>query len=269
MLKQRIITALILAPVALAGVFLLPPPEFAIFTGVIILIGAWEWANLAGFEGHYRYIYALLLAPLMFLSSLIPPLYILVPGAIWWALAFYLVATYGLDSWKTQSRWNKALIGPFILIPAWISLVQLKQMPDSNYLILLLFFLIWGADIGAYFAGRAFGKRKLAPRVSPGKSWAGVAGGLLSAAVIAMLMSLWAGEPVFLTHNWLIFLIACLFVVGVSILGDLTISLFKRERGVKDSSALLPGHGGILDRIDSLVAAGPYFALFMLVLGRG
>jgi|TARA_B110000263_G_C15147364_1_gene436178 phosphatidate cytidylyltransferase len=146
-------------------------------------------------------------------------------------------------------------------------MVQLKTYPDSNYLIVLLFLLIWGADIGAYFTGKAFGKRKLAPRVSPGKSWAGFYGGLATALIIGSLMALVSPNTVQLVSvEGMIFLGCCGFVAVVSVLGDLTISMFKRNAGVKDSSNLLPGHGGFLDRIDSLLSAGPLFALIVWVV---
>lgn len=265
MLKQRIITALILAPIVVAGIFLLPLFEFSLFIGAIIAIGAWEWAGLAGFEGRHRFVYAGLIALLLALSDYLPPLAVLLCGALWWLVALVLVVAYPGATNLWSSRGARALIGIFLLVPGWTGLVVLKAGPDSNYLILLLFFLIWGADIGAYFAGRAFGRRKLAPRVSPGKSWAGFYGGLVSSLIIAALMSLWMGKPALVSITGVIFLAGCALVVMVSVLGDLAESMFKRHRGIKDSSSLLPGHGGVLDRIDSLLSAGPLFALFIMV----
>lgn len=265
MLKQRIITALVLIPIVLAGVFLLPAKGFALFVAALILIAAWEWSNLSGLTGYGQFIYPLCLMVLMVPAWLTPPLYILVAAVIWWGFAFYLVVTYDGVARKYMTRPVKSLIGLFILIPAWVSLVYLQSRPDGHYLILLLFLLIWGADTGAYFAGRAFGQRKLAPKVSPGKSWAGVVGGMLTAVLIAVFMSLWAGKPIFMSIQWVTFITGCLIVAGISVLGDLTESMFKRDKGIKDSSGLLPGHGGVLDRIDSLVAAGPLFALMLLV----
>ena len=155
------------------------------------------------------------------------------------------------------------VIGVITLVPGFVALIELKRHAESNFLICLLFFLIWAADIGAYFSGRAFGKRKLAPRVSPGKSWAGFYGGVLTSFIIAMSMSLYLGRPQLVTADGVIFLAACMFIAVVSVLGDLTISMFKRHRGIKDSSNLLPGHGGFLDRIDSLLSASPVFALYL------
>ena len=130
----------------------------------------------------------------------------------------------------------------------------------------MLFFLIWGADVGAYFSGRTFGKHKLAPKVSPGKSWEGFWGGLVFAVAIAALMVSWLGKPVLNSPDGILFILSCAFIVMISVLGDLVESMFKRNRGIKDSSHLLPGHGGILDRVDSLLSAGPFFAILIIVL---
>jgi phosphatidate cytidylyltransferase len=163
--------------------------------------------------------------------------------------------------------WQRCVIGVLVLVPAWVSLQQLKTYDQSNFLILLLMFLIWGADIGAYFAGRAFGNKKLAPAVSPGKSWAGLYGGLLTAALIVITMTFASGDLQFDSALWWQFFATCMLVTLISVLGDLSESMFKRFRGIKDSSNLLPGHGGILDRIDSLVAAGPVYALLLIAIG--
>ncbi len=267
MLKQRIITALIIAPISIACVFFLAVPGFSLFIGMIIVVSAWEWANLADFSGIARYVYAGLIALLLGAAWFAPPLWILVAALTWWLAALILVVAYPSLDKTWSAKVTRLLIGVVVLVPGFVALVQLKQSVDNNFLILLLFFLIWGADIGAYFSGKAFGRRKLAPRVSPGKSWAGFWGGMATALVIAAGMSLWLGKPELTTSRGVIFLTACLVVAVISVLGDLTISMFKRKRGIKDSSNLLPGHGGFLDRIDSLLAAGPTFSLFILMYG--
>ncbi|MEX1236739.1 MAG: phosphatidate cytidylyltransferase [Pseudomonadales bacterium] len=266
MLKQRIITALILAPIAIGGVFFLPPVPFAVFVGTVLTVAAWEWANLAGISGAHRYVYAGALALLLFASYWIAPILVLTAGAVWWLVALVLMVNYPSLSSLWSARPVRAVIGLLVFAPAFVGLVQLKLMPDSNWLILLLFLLIWGADIGAYFAGRAFGNRKLAPDVSPGKSWAGLYGGLAGALVIAIGMILYRGQPDLVSASGLLFLLVCGFVVQVSVLGDLVESMFKRQAGLKDSSNLLPGHGGVLDRVDSLLSASPVFALGMMAL---
>ncbi len=256
-----------MAPIAIVGVFFFPPLAFAVFVGAILTVAAWEWANLAQLEMTWRYGYAAVLALLFAGSYFVPPGLLLGIALLWWLVALVLVVTYP----KTASAWyQKPLVialGPLVLVPAFMSMLVLKAEAEANFLILLLFFLIWGADIGAYFSGRAFGKAKLAPAVSPGKSWAGVVGGMITAVAIALGMALWAGYPALASAEFGIYLLACLAVAVISVLGDLAISMFKRERGIKDSSQLLPGHGGVLDRIDSLLAAGPLFAVLLLILG--
>tara|TARA_B110000503_G_scaffold83984_2_gene128029 strand:+ start:489 stop:1322 length:834 start_codon:yes stop_codon:yes gene_type:complete len=271
MLKQRIITALVLAPIVIACVFFLPPAGFSVFLIGTLTIGGWEWANLAHYAGWQRYLYALAIALLLIAVSFLLEassfwaLAILVIAAIWWMLALFLVVNYPLSQRYWSSNWVLTLLGPVMLVPGYVGLMQLKGTTDSQFLILLLFFLIWGADIGAYFSGRRWGAKKLAPEVSPGKSWAGFYGGVTLATLIAMAMCVWLGKPLILSTSGLVFLLGCILVVLFSVLGDLTESMFKRQRGIKDSSQLLPGHGGVLDRLDSLLAGAPIFALFVLL----
>lgn len=264
MLRQRIITGIIIAPLALAGVFLLPPREFALFIGAVLTVAAWEWANLAGLSSLMRYAYAAVLAASMFGVYFLPTFPVLLVSLLWWAVALVLVLGYP----RFNELWGKTgvivFIGFVVMLPGFTALNAVKQYPESNYLICLLFFLIWGADIGAYFSGKAFGKAKLAPRVSPGKSWAGFYGGVVTSVLIAVAMALYWSSPVLMTWTGVAFLAACVAIAVVSVLGDLTISMFKRHRDIKDSSHLLPGHGGFLDRIDSLLSASPVFALYLL-----
>ncbi len=267
MLRQRIITALIMAPIALAGVFVLQNWGFALFVGTVLVIGAWEWARLAGISGPGRFVYAAGLGIVLGASYLMPPAVILALGLVWWLAALALVIAYPGAQQIWSTRVVRGLLGLPIFVPGFVSLLQLKALPDADLLIVLLFFLIWGADVGAYFAGRAFGKRKLAPAVSPGKSWAGFFGGMVTAMIIAVAIPMMAGRSSGLDPDGLWFVAGCLFVAMTSVLGDLTISMFKRHAGVKDASNLLPGHGGVLDRIDSLLAAGPFFAVMVLLLG--
>ncbi|NBB58036.1 phosphatidate cytidylyltransferase [Pseudomonas sp. ODNR1LW] len=263
MLKQRIITALILLPIALCGFFLLEGSAFALFIGLVVTLGAWEWARLAGFTAQaFRVGYAAVVAVMLFVMYILPGLapWVLGASVLWWALATYLVLTYPRSSEYWASAACKLLIGLLILLPAWQGLVQIKQYPLGNWLIMAVMVLVWGADIGAYFSGRAFGKRKLAPQVSPGKSWEGVYGGLALSLVITTLVALvrdWTVAELFKG------LIGAALIVFISVVGDLTESMFKRQSGIKDSSNLLPGHGGVLDRIDSLTAAIPLFAVLL------
>lgn len=267
MLKQRILTALVMAPVAIACLFFLPNVGFQIFVAAVITVGAWEWGNFAGLSMPGRYGYAAAIAALLLGSLWVPPILILSLGCLWWLVSFFMMRRFpeGADQWSSSTI--IAGIGLVVLVPGFVSLVVLKDTINPNFLILLLFFLIWGADIGAYFTGRAFGRRKLAVDVSPGKSWEGFYGGLVIATLIGVGMFSWLGTPDLLApHGWL-WVLCLMLVIVVSVLGDLVMSMFKRNRGVKDSSNLLPGHGGVLDRIDSLLSAGPVFALLILLLG--
>ncbi|WP_148863356.1 phosphatidate cytidylyltransferase [Marinobacter fonticola] len=272
MLKTRVITALILAPIAIGCIFFLPPMGFAIFTGFIIAMGAWEWANMAGLTNRTaRIVYALLTALVLFLLLHTTAVTVLVLSVVWWVVGLLLVRAYpeGSALWRPVAV--RALMGALVLVPAWVGLNHLRSSHfqlanvDNNLLLLLyVFCVVWIADIGAYFAGRAFGKSKLAPRVSPGKSWAGVWGGLAAVTGLSLLVSLLIGCN---GQETLLLLLLSLVTGAVSVVGDLLESMLKRFRGIKDSSQLLPGHGGIMDRIDSLTAAIPVFALGMTWLG--
>src|SRR5471032_896108 len=222
MLKQRIITALILLPIALCGFFLLDGSGFALFIGLVVTLGAWEWARLAGFSAQLpRVVYAAIVALLLFLMYILPDVapWVLGAAVLWWALATFLVLTYP----RTSSQWSsvacKLVIGLLILLPAWQGLVEIKRFPIGNELILAVMVLVWGADIGAYFSGRALGKRKLAPQVSPGKSWEGVYGGLALSLVLTLIVGLvrdWTVEELFKG------LIDAALIVFISVVGDLT-----------------------------------------------
>ncbi|QSP93444.1 phosphatidate cytidylyltransferase [Marinobacter salinisoli] len=272
MLRTRIITALILAPIAIGGIFFLPPLGFALFTGLIITLGAWEWANLSGISGQVgRVIYAGVVALILYGLLNVPAVAVFWLALIWWVACFLLVRAYprGSETWGNLPA--RALMGLLVLVPAWVGLNYLRtgtlafgEVSNSLWAILYIFCVVWVADIGAYFAGRAFGKAKLAPRVSPGKSWAGVWGGLAAVGLFALLVSLAAAAS---ASETVLLILASLFTGFVSVLGDLFESMLKRFRGVKDSSQLLPGHGGILDRIDSLTAAIPVFALIITLAG--
>lgn len=282
MLLQRIVTALIMLPVALCGFFLLDGWAFALFIGLVVTPAAWEWARLAGcLSQAARLGYAALVALLLAVLYLLPtgfagplpdvagvPLsaaMLLWAALCWWLLATLLVLNYPASAAHWRQVPLRLLIGLLILLPAWQGLVLLKQWPLGNWLILAVMVLVWAADIGAYFSGKAFGKRKLAPRVSPGKSWAGFFGGMIVSLVLVLALGLYRGWP---AGQMLLALIGAALVVAVSVIGDLTESMFKRQAGIKDSSNLLPGHGGVFDRIDSLTAAVPLFALLLWGAGQ-
>jgi len=267
MLKQRILTALILAPLALLGVFALPLSSFLYVMDLVILLAAWEWANLSGYSKTpqrlaYVVCVALVLVPLHLFSASLPIDYILSAAVAAWVLGLYWVVSYPKSSGWSAS-WQRALVGFAVLIPTWVAFMGMKAADNGELLILFLFLLVWGADVGAYFSGKNFGRVKLAPDVSPGKTREGLYGGLVTCVIIAFGFALYSG---FQTAQMLL-LVALAIATGlISVLGDLFESMLKRHRGIKDSSQLLPGHGGILDRIDSLTAAAPLFVLGMQFL---
>lgn len=269
MLKQRIITALVLLPIALAGFFWLQGEAFALFIGAVVVLGGWEWARLAGVPAQaariaYAAGVALVLGGVHAVPVLAPG--VLLAGVAWWLVAIALVLGYPASSRYWGGVPGKLLIGLVILLPAWQGLVLLKQWPLANGLILAVMVLVWAADIGAYFFGRAFGARKLAPAVSPGKSWEGLLGGLLVSLLLTAAVGFYRG---WMPADFLLGLAGAAGVVLISVVGDLTESMFKRSAGVKDSSNLLPGHGGVLDRIDSLTAAVPVYAALLWSAGWG
>jgi len=276
--KQRVITALVLAPLMIIGIFFLPLKQFAIFIAAIATLGAWEWANIAGYERRWGRIgYAFLVFACLYVSArvlrVMPELlvYYLLVGALWWVLAFALVKRYpgGTSMWT--SRPVRAVLGLCVLVPMWVGFMHLKVQPHSSLLIVFVMLIVWGADTGAYFSGKKWGNAKLAPNVSPGKSWAGFWGGLVTSVVVALAfgygLDQWLQPMSGL--DYLQMVIIAMVTMVVSVLGDLVESMMKRYRGIKDSSSLLPGHGGVLDRIDSMAAAVPVFALCIYLLDWG
>jgi len=260
MLKQRLITAVILIPIIVWGVLSLSSQMLAWVISIFVVLGAWEWAGLCGWHSFWaRSFYAIVIGLILFITHWFwhPPsmMYILLGACLWWGLALYWVLRYQQGhNLIPKSKPIKALLGFLILLPTWIALVILHQRYGGSWLLFLLV-LIWAADSGAYFAGKRWGQTKLADKISPGKTLEGVVGALLTGFVVSVGYA--SLESISLPL--IIFILLCLFTVMMSILGDLLESLFKRQTGVKDSSQLLPGHGGILDRIDSLTSAAPIF----------
>lgn len=278
MLKERIITGLILLIGLGACIFYFSHFAFAIAIIVIFSIGAWEWVNLSGFECKTRRlvfsaVFAAILAALFAYLGLLSSNSALIDhqgirdvagvGCTWWALALLWVKTYPSSAGLWGHKLSRLVMGLVVLVPSAVALAYLHQLRDGHWLILYMILVVSGADVGAYFAGRKWGKAKLAPSVSPGKSWAGVWGGLSFVALASLLVGL--------NYNVAGLSLVALVIVSVitamaSVLGDLVESMVKRHRGIKDSSQLLPGHGGVLDRMDSMTAAAPVFVLFVILL---
>lgn len=267
MLKQRIITAAILIPLVLAFLFLASAPAFAIVTGLIALGGAWEWSNLMTIKSTlWRFMYVLLIAAGFAATLIIPVQIVLLIAFIWWLIGAVLVLfyPYGSPVWG-KGFLLRGIMGIFVLVPCWAALNFIFTQPNGSYTILFLFILIWGADSAAYFVGRAWGKHKLARYVSPGKTVEGLYGALFFSAFIAVILLAISRAP---THAWFAGVVLALATVIFSIVGDLFESMLKRQANIKDSGNILPGHGGLLDRIDSLTAAAPIFAFEALLLSK-
>lgn len=257
-LLQRIVTAVILVAVLLVVFFRLPPFAAIALVAAFLLAAAWEWAGFVGLQrARWRAPYVLVvLAGLWALYAWVPAvLPAAVPlglGLAWWGLALVLVLAYPVRVAPAVT----ALCGLFVLLPAWVAMLRLLSGAGGGPgLVLYALAIVWAADVGAYFAGRRFGRLKLAPRVSPGKTWEGVFGGVLAAVAVAAAGAAWIGLPL------PVMVPLALVLAPVSVLGDLTVSLFKRNAGLKDSGHLFPGHGGVLDRVDGVSAAVPLFVV--------
>lgn len=289
MLKERVLSAIVMVIVALVAIFWLPPLAFTIVLSALVVLGMWEWAQFAGFKSQMsRVVVAGATTCILLLLIVANTDYIsaarfitdanaivLFIACAWWVIAFGLVVTYP----NSAKLWEKSVVAKLLfalctLFPFLIGLLAIRfnnysvNAYQGTYLLLYVFLLVWGADSGAYFFGRALGKYKLAPRVSPGKSWEGALGGLFTSGVIAFVFLQATPDDVFgRALETVPFIVVSVATVAISVLGDLAESMFKRQAGIKDSSNLIPGHGGILDRVDSLTAAIPFFAtMFFFVL---
>lgn len=279
MLIQRILTAIVLIPLVIIALFFAPLSIFSYLIITVCALAAWEWSNFLGMvKKTQKAAFMVLIIILLVLLYLIPIdlslkgklfTYIICLSIVWWLIALLLVVSYP----KSAKYWSKSILikllfALFTLIPFYISMLELRSISydidryTGAVWLLYVFVLVWATDTGAYFAGRAIGKRKLAVKVSPGKTIEGFIGGVSLAILVCMLVYLTR----YFAISFINFLISSLLAILVSVLGDLTESMFKREAGIKDSGNLIPGHGGILDRIDSLTAAVPVFTALSLHL---
>lgn len=276
MLKQRTLTALVLAPIAIAIILFLPTWAVALVISAMCLQAVWEWTHLAGITARPLRI-GLVVANLALFLVLWPihedpaAWVVIASGIAWWLVSLFWLRHFAYAAAPTQGNAAiKMLACELAILPAWLALMRLHGEPDHGPAwALFAIVLVWTADIGAFFAGSRFGTTKLSPRISPNKTMAGVWGALLGAGAVAVI------------GGWLLqmrgiglagIVVLSLVTVLASVLGDLVESLIKRQANVKDSGALFPGHGGLLDRVDSLLAALPVFvvgkALLDFVLGR-
>jgi phosphatidate cytidylyltransferase len=281
-LKQRVITAVLLLVALIAATTLLSSFYFSLFVAGVILVAAWEWAGLVSPDREiaklpYLVSITVILVGSFFLLGISPNVQsidgfraslVLMLGLLFWLISLFLLSGYPENSklWNDESK--IALMGVLVLIPAFVGIVVLKYLLPSGYLVLALVILVAAVDVGAYFFGVNFGSRKLAAKLSPKKSWEGVWGGTVVCLLVAALFT-------WLMHNNLQVLsliqITALLTLSVgvtffSVVGDLIESMLKRNCGIKDTGTMLPGHGGVLDRVDGLVAATPLFVLTMMLV---
>jgi phosphatidate cytidylyltransferase len=263
-LRNRVLTAVVVGALLLAVVLWLPAKWTVGVMTLLVLVGAWEWSAflLLGAPA-LRIAYVLLVAALLLGAWRVSATpegrdLLLSVAVLWWLSALLWIAFAP----RRVAPWSAGAAGVLALVPAWLALVRLRlALPHGAQWVLFVLLLVWVADIGAFFCGRRFGRIRLAPNVSPGKTWEGVLGGIAVSAVVAIAGSLWFHVPL------AAFLPLCLTAVGFSIIGDLTESLLKRFAGVKDSGRVFPGHGGVMDRIDSLTGAAPVLLLGLTLLG--
>jgi phosphatidate cytidylyltransferase len=260
-LRSRVLTAVVLAVILLAVVLGLPEWATLVLIAAAVLAGAWEWSALLAPGGTVaRWAYVVLVAAALagawlYTRDVAALRVLLLVAAVWWvvALGWLVLAPQRVDGWSA------AVAGLLALVPAGVALVQIRMAPGIGAeLTLFTIVLIVAADTGGFFAGRAFGRVRLAPRVSPGKTWEGVLGGLLLSTLVAFAGAAAFGVPVASMVP------VCVAAAAFSVVGDLTESMFKRHAGVKDSGSIFPGHGGILDRIDSVMAGAPVLLLGLL-----
>ena len=276
MLKQRVITAIVLAPLILALIFIPRTSVFATLLGLVFLLGLWEWTRMAGVCGHalraacllgYAILFALLWHACKTPWWWLPVL----AGLVWWLLALAWIGHYRFAADATRAHaWLKLLAGAFVVVPAWCAVVAMHgNMATPNtgrgtWWVLFFACIVVAADIGAYTAGRRFGRNKLAPTISPGKTREGVYGALVCSGIVGLV----GGALLHVPATRLPAIVAlALLTVLFSIVGDRFESLMRRHAGVKDSGVLFPGHGGVFDRMDSIVAALPVFVLGKFLLG--
>jgi phosphatidate cytidylyltransferase len=271
-LKQRVLSALIMVPLVVAAVLYLKPAAFALAVMAMMLVASWEWGGLIPLHGLYH-----LLAYILVTGATIAGAWYLagqetfVNALLWLAMAWWLFVLFWLSrpalggEISVRHTVMKAVLGVGLMVSTWLALVVLHSRPDQGpHWVLYVLVLVWVADSGAFFVGKTMGRHKLAPQVSPGKTWEGVFGALVATGVFAFGYGRFLGlEPAAFSS----FVLVCLVTVLFSIAGDLLESLMKRQRGVKDSGVLIPGHGGLLDRIDSLLAAAPVFVFGMRWVG--
>ncbi len=266
MLMPRIITAAILIPIVLLAIIFLPIQTFGIVTALLFTLCAVEWAGFIHLSRVRKIAYIIFTLALLIVLSYIPLIMAKVflwIGLLWWLLALVLLVTYPKFNQVWQNQSTQQVVGWCLIIPCWSGINVIIAYPYGRLMLILLLILIWAADSAAYFVGKKHGKRKIAAAISPNKTIEGLQAGILASAIVAIISVL------VLPKGWLlsvVYFILYFVMVFVALHGDLTESMLKRLQGVKDSGNILPGHGGLLDRLDSLLACAPIFALGLLLI---
>ncbi len=269
-LLRRLLTASFLIPLVVAGVLWLPTLYIALIFGAIVLLGSLEWTRLCGIHSRFgKTLYLLLISAALWGAGMLLEIqeagswFFRIVAVLWLLAAFALFRLKEIERDSQGVQWLSAMIGFFVLIPVWGALVTIHAMNESGpEWVLFLLILIWVADSGAYFSGVRWGRNKLAPVISPGKSWEGLYGALAGAVVCGIGIHWFKGM-----ESLPMVILLCIVTVLASVVGDLFESVFKRRAGIKDSGNLLPGHGGVLDRIDSLTSAAPVYLLALQTVG--
>lgn len=268
MLKYRLLTAFLMGPLILWAIYAMPEKYFALFALVLLSLGAWEWSIFAGWvkplqRGIYFVVNIALFTTVLYLQNNDLQnnelnISIVSASLLWWAICIPLLLSFPFKKDNfLHKKFIKSLVGIVLLTGTFVSMILIRNNPDyGSQFILYLILIIWFADSGAYFAGRSLGKNKLIPNVSPGKTWEGVAGAFVTTLIVSVVALNLLNIP---SSQTIIFIVITQVTVLYSIVGDLSESMFKRMANVKDSGHILPGHGGILDRIDSLMSGFPVF----------
>lgn len=268
MLRLRIITAVVLVAILLAALVLLSPLWFDVLVLLVVAAGGWEWSALAGVRLlplRIGFVSLLVLSCGLLPGLAAPGMQILLLLAVsWWPLAFFCLARQPHPVWVLNHAGALLAAGWLVLVPAWLAVHVLQRLPgDRLFNVLWCIAVVAAADIGAYFAGKTFGRRKLAPLISPNKTWEGLLGGMLATWLVALAGARLQPGQFLQDSNLLVMTVAALLLAGYSVVGDLFESLLKRRQNMKDSGHLLPGHGGVMDRLDSLTAVLPLFVLLL------
>lgn len=266
MFRKRLFTGLLLLSIAVSSFLYLDKLAFSVFCGTVILVGSWEWPQLAGYQSKMaRFLFSFSILLVILILDFYPTLTngVLISALIWWISVILLLLKPSILKTYCSHKYIRIMMGFLVLVPTWQGLVVLNDSILGRKLLILLMFIVWAYDIGAYVIGSKYGKWKLLPHVSPGKTWEGLTGGFISSLLVAVVINS-LNEWQIIGNISILFITAT--IVIFSIIGDLTESLLKRHASLKDTGDILPGHGGVLDRIDSLTAAIPIFTILVKVI---